>query len=226
MHAYPHPLWTVLALVLAVTCTSSAFAQVNVVTSRYNNQRTGVNSQETVLSPQNVNPSSFGKLFSQAVDGYVYAQPLYVANLSISNKGVHNVVFVATEHDSVYAFDADSNTGSNAQALWQTSFLSTGVTSVPSSALNTTDIIPEIGITSTPVIDLSSNTIYVVAETLENGANFVKRLHALDITTGAEQPGQSRDHHGICTRNRTGKQRWNLKLECSMADESRRTAAI
>ncbi len=173
----------------ASTCTSSTFAQVNVLTSRYNTERTGVNSQETVLTPQNVNPSGFGKLFSQAVDGYVYAQPLYVANLNISTKGAHNVVFVATEHDSVYAFDADSNTGPNAQPLWKTSFLSSGVTSVPSSALGTTDIIPEIGITSTPVIDLSSNTIYVVAETLENGANFVKRLHALDITTGAEQPG-------------------------------------
>jgi chitobiase/beta-hexosaminidase-like protein len=179
----------VVALTLILLCGRATFAQVNVTTSYYNNQRTGVNSQETILTPQNVNPNSFGKLFSQVVDGSVYAQPLYVANVVIPNKGTHNVVYVATEHDTVYAFDADDNTGPNAQPLWRTSFLSSTISSVPSTNLGTTDIIPEIGITSTPVIDLSSNTIYVVAETLENGSNYVKRLHALDITTGAEKAG-------------------------------------
>src|SRR6516162_3533361 len=176
------------ALLMAAIPTA---AQVNVTTSRGNNQRTNVNTNETVLTPVNVNSTSFGKLFSQSVDGYVYAQPLYVSNVSIGGV-VHNVVYVATEHDSVYAFDADSKTGVNSQPLWHTSFLSSGVTSVPNGSLpsGSTDINPEIGITGTPVIDLSTNTMYVAAETLENnGTSFVKKLHALDITTGADKPG-------------------------------------
>jgi len=167
----------------------SATGQVNLTTSRYNNQRTSVNANETILTTSNVNSTDFGKVFSQSVDGYVFAQPLYVSGLTI-NGGVHNVVYVATEHDGVYAFDADSNTGSNAQPLWYTSFLSSGVTTVPSADLSCSDILPEYGITGTPVIDLSTSTLYVVAETLENsGASFVKRIHALDITTGLEKPG-------------------------------------
>src|SRR5258708_1910328 len=86
-------------------------AQVSVTTYRYDNSRSGVNSQENLLSPFNVNASQFGKQFSQSVDGYVFAQPLYVPNLSLPGKGTHNVIFVATENDSVYAFDADSNQG-------------------------------------------------------------------------------------------------------------------
>jgi hypothetical protein len=168
-------------------------AQVNLTTSRYNSQRTGVNNSETILTPSNVNSTSFGKLFSQAVDGYVYAQPLYLSNVTIGG-AAHNVVFVATQHDSVYAFDADSNTGPNAQPLWHTSFLSSGVTPVPSGMLPpgtaNTDIIPEVGITGTPVIDLERRILYVVSETLEDGGvSFVKKLHALDITTGAEMSG-------------------------------------
>ena len=161
---------------------------LSVITYQYNNQRTGVNGNETILAPSNVNPTNFGKLFSQSVDGYVYAQPLYVPNLTI-NGITHNVVFVATEHDSVYAFDADSNSGANANPLWHTSFLSNGVTTVP-IYLKCNDINPEYDITGTPVIDLSTNTLYAVAETLENnGTSYVKKLHALDITTGAEKPG-------------------------------------
>src|SRR5262249_43474172 len=111
------------------------------------------------------------------------------------NGAVHNVVYVATEHDSVYAFDADSNTGANALPLWHTSFLSSSETSVPSANLGCSDIHPEYGITGTPVIDLSTNTLYVVSETFENGmppslnSAYLKKLHALDITTGAEKPG-------------------------------------
>ena len=116
------------------------------------------------------------------------AQPLYAPNLTI-NGVAHNVVFVATEHDSVYALDADSNLGANANPLWHTSFLSSGVTTVPIYP-NCNDVYPEYGITGTPVTDLSTNTLYAVAETLENnGTSYVKKLHALDITTGAEKPG-------------------------------------
>ena len=165
-------------------------AQISVTTSMYNNQRTGVNGNESLLTPANVNTANFGKLFSHTVDGFVYAQPLYVPNVSIGGAS-HNVVYVATQHDSVYAFDADSNAGANAQPLWHTSFLSPGVTTVPSDAthLNCTDIYPEYGISSTPVIDLATNTMYVVAKTLANDVTYDMTLHALDITSGAEKPG-------------------------------------
>ena len=187
----PFSSWSVCAFAaILLTATIPTAAQVNVTTSQYNNQRASVNSNESILTPANVNSTSFGKLFSQSVDGYIFGQPLYVSNVRIGG-GVHNVVYVATEHDSVYAFDADSNTGANTQPLWHTSFLSSGVTTVNSAfQLGCTDIIPEYGITGTPVIDLSTNTLYAVAETLENnGTSYAKRLHALDITTGAEKPG-------------------------------------
>ena len=160
-------------------------AQVSVLTYQYDTTRAGVNSRERILTPANVNSKRFGKLFAVGVDGYIYGQPLYLPDVSIAG-GTHNVVFVATEHDSVYAFDADSP-----QLLWQVSFLdpANGVTSVPTSDVNCeVQISPEIGITSTPVIDAASNTIYVVAMTKENGSYF-HRLHALDVATGAERPG-------------------------------------
>ena len=143
-----------LAFILLIGAIPAA-AQVNVTTSRYNNQRTGVNNTESILTPANVNSTSFGKLFSQPVDGYIHAQPLYVSKVTIGGV-VHNVVYVATEHDSVYAFDADSNTGANGQALWHTSLLSSGETTVSPSNLSCLDIYPEYGITGTPVIDPST----------------------------------------------------------------------
>jgi len=144
-----------LAFILLIGAIPAA-AQVNVTTSRYNNQRTGVNNTESILTPANVNSTSFGKLFSQPVDGYIFAQPLYVSNVTIGGV-VHNVVYVATEHDSVYAFDADSNTRAGTQGpLWHTSFLSSGVTTVSPSNLSCLDIYPEYGITGTPVIDPST----------------------------------------------------------------------
>jgi uncharacterized protein (TIGR03437 family) len=158
------------------------FAQVNVTTYQYNNARNGTNPSETILSPANVNSTQFGKLFSNPLDGEAYGQPLSMANLTVGG-GTHNVVFVATEHDSVYAFDAD-----NGQTLWHTSFLINGATTVPYTDVDCSQIEPEIGITSTPVIDASAGTIFVVAMTKEGG-NYVHRLHALDVTTGAEKSG-------------------------------------
>lgn len=167
-------------------------AQVSVTTWRNDIGRTGQNLYETILNTSDVNVTQFGKLFSQAVDGYVYAQPLYLPKVMIGGQS-HNVVYVATEHDSVYAFDADNNGGSNANPLWHASMLSTlhgaaaGATTV-SSDLVGTDIVPEVGITGTPVIDPSSGTLYVVSKTLE-GVAFIQRLHALDVTSGAEKFG-------------------------------------
>ncbi len=167
----------------------------NVLTWRYDNTHQGQNTQETVLTPTNVNTNTFGKLFSQAVDGQVYAQPLYVANLTI-NGATHNVIFIADEHDTVYAFDADSNGGANSAPLWQASMISTahgaasGATTVPYTDVQSGvgDIHPEIGITSTPVIDLNTNTLFVLAKSKENG-NYYQRLHALNILNGNEQSG-------------------------------------
>lgn len=146
--------------------------------------RSGVNLQEYALTSATVKASTFGKLFSRAVDGQIYAQPLFVSNLTI-NSVKRNVVFVATEHSSVYAFDADGRTSS---PLWKRSFInpSIGITTIakPSNAL----ISPEISISSTPVIDKSTSTLYVAVSTRENG-NIVHRLHALSLTSGAEKFG-------------------------------------
>lgn len=173
----------------ALAAWQAGWAQVSVTTYHNDIARTGQNLNETILTPANVNPNGFGLLFVKPVDGYVYAQTLYVPNVSIGGQ-THNVVFVATENDSVYAFDADSAAGANASPLWQVSFISPpSVTTVDSvNDIECTDLVPQIGITGTPVIDPSAGTLYVVANTKENGV-FFQRLHALDITTGNEKFG-------------------------------------
>ena len=178
------------APLLFVACfLSPASAQVNVLMNHNDVARTGANTSETFLTPTNVNPTQFGLLFSQSVDGYIVGQPLYMQGVSIPGQGTYNVVFVATLNDTVYAFDAQTP---GAPPLWKTSFANpaAGVTAVPISdqACGNTTRWPQIGIAGSPVIDSSSGTLYVVAKTLENGA-FVHRLHALDITTGLEKFG-------------------------------------
>jgi hypothetical protein len=160
-------------------------SQTNVLTFHNDNAHTGQNLTETILTPANVNAADFGKLLDLPVDGKVDAQPLYVSGLQIPNSGSHNVVFAATEHDSVYAFDANDGT-----KLWQVSLLKSGET--PSDARNCNQVVPEIGITATPVIDLRAGpggTIYLVAMSKDGAGNYHQRLHALNLQTGAEQFG-------------------------------------
>ena len=182
-------LWTAL-----IATAAPAAAQNSVLTYQYDNSRAGFNPAELALSKSNVNPTQFGKLFSYHTDGQIYGQPLYLPGVRIPGKGLHNAIYSVTEHDSVYAFDADTNAGANSAPLWQVSFLNAaaGVTSVPASDTGCGQIAPEIGITSTPVIDPRAGTIYVVAmtkETSNGSASYVHRLHALDVTNGAERPG-------------------------------------
>jgi hypothetical protein len=154
----------------------------NVLTYHNNNSRTGLNSSETTLTLTNVNVSSFGKLFELTVDGLVDAEPLYLSSVPV--QGVtHNVLIVATENDSVYAFDADSGA-----QLWQITTLEAGET--PSDDRGCSQVTPEIGITSTPVISRpagSNGVIYVVAMSKDSSGNYYQRLHALDATSGAEK---------------------------------------
>ncbi len=151
------------------------------MTWHVDNGRSGLNNKETALSPGNVSAKSFGKLFSYLVDGYAYAEPLLMSNVTI-NGAVHNVVYVATERDSVYAFDADSYGGGT--PLWQVSLLKSGET-----PLTGAQIVPNQGITSTPVIDPAAKTIYVVSAQRSSASGSTYRLNALDITTGAQKFG-------------------------------------
>jgi hypothetical protein len=164
--------------------------QTPVTTWHYDNAGTSANTTEFLLTPSNVNSRTFGKLFTQPVDGYIIGHPLYLPGINIPGQGIHNVVYVATMHDSVYAFDANSATAS---PLWVTSILSyspAGATAVPATvkknAANNAWI--ENGIISTPVIDPATGTLYLVAETYESGL-VVHRLHALDVSTGQEKLG-------------------------------------
>jgi len=164
---------------------------MNVLTWHDDIFRSGDNLNETILTPANVNPAQFGKIFSYPVDGMIYAQPLYVQNVTIPGQGTHNVVYVATENDSVYAFDGDS-AKSNPNPLWHVNFTNPpNVIPVPcADNFRNCNVFPIIGITGTPVINLHNNSLYVVARTKESSGSQVSyfiRLHVLDITTGAEK---------------------------------------
>jgi hypothetical protein len=184
------------ALAALIVCCTPTFAQnkIGIFTQQVNTGRTGLNPDEKVLTPAKVTEANFGKIFSYSVDGQVYAQPLYVYGVKIPGQGTHNAVYVVTQYDSVFAFDAD---GKQSTPLWQDSFidLAQGIGPVPCGTDGqgsdiSCGVYPLYGITGTPVIDPSTNTMYLVARTYNN-KTFVgyQTLHALDITTGAEKFG-------------------------------------
>ncbi|HLJ51601.1 MAG TPA: hypothetical protein VKU01_36595 [Bryobacteraceae bacterium] len=172
-------------LVVSLAVVLSLDAQVNVLTWHNDNARTGQNLNETILTPATVDSSTFGKLFVIPVDGKVDAQPLYVPSVAVPNKGTHNVLYVVTEHDSAYAFDADDGT-----PLWHVSLLNSGESTSDDRSCG--QVTPEIGITSTPVIDVrigSHGVMYVVSMSKDASGSYHQRLHALDLITGGEQLG-------------------------------------
>ena len=187
---------------VSATVTFGVTDLAGVFTYHNNLSRDGSNPREYALTPSNVTTTTFGKLFSCTVDGAIYAQPLWVANLTLG--GVQrNVVFVATQHESLYAFDADVNT-TPCTPLWHANLIdaahggSSSETSVPSGISgslvgqggNGGDIVPEVGVTGTPVIDPSTKTLYVVSKSvIVSGPTFFQRLHAIDLTTGNEKSG-------------------------------------
>jgi hypothetical protein len=177
---------------IAEALESRQMLSVDVLTWHNDAGRTGLNSAETSLTPANVNTSTFGKLFSYPVTGQVYAQPLYVSNLAIPGKGTHNVLFVVTQNNDVYALDADSNSGATGGVLWHAN-MGTAAT-MPNSFFGNRygpyhDITPQVGITSTPVIDRATNTLYLDAFTNDvPGQNaYSHHIHALDLGTGADK---------------------------------------
>ena len=170
-------------LLLPCFAASLAQAQVNVTTYHNDNARTGQNLQESILTPANVNSRQFGKLFAVALDGYVYAQPLYLAEVRIG-ASAHNVVYLETENDSVYAIDADSGT-----IYARVGLIPAGGSTVSSADLNCGDLVPQVGITGTPVIDSTSGTLYLIAKSKTASGSIVQYLHALDVSTLAEKFG-------------------------------------
>jgi hypothetical protein len=164
-------------------------ARADALTYKYNNARDGANTNETILTPANVNVGTFARLFSYTVDGYLYAQPLYVSHVQIPGQGTHNVVFVATENDTIYAFDADSNLGPNGGLLWKTNLGTALISTYYGVRYHHNVLNPLIGITGTPAIDTNSGTLYVdvFSGVVSNTAAGFHTLHALNITNGTEQ---------------------------------------
>ena len=200
-----------LVLVQGARLTITAAGGIDVLTHHNDAARTGQNLNETVLTPANVNMTSFGKVGFFSVDGRVDAQPLFLSGVVIAGQGTHNVLYVATEHDSVYAFDG--NTGA---VLWRVSLLGTG--EVPSDNRGCSQVTPEMGITSTPVIDRTrgpSGAIYVIAMSKDATGHYFQRLHALDVATGAELFRGREDYSGVFPGNwrRERRRRGDLRPE-------------
>ncbi len=186
--------WVLRSLLFVLTGIA-AVGQVNVTTWQADLQHTGANLNETILAPANVgSPGSFGLLFTQALDGQSYGQPLYVSSAALgkfADGSSHNVVYVATEHCSIYAFDADNNaTAQNSVPLWHASLLPAGTIPIPQSDVGSGDIQVELGITTTPVIDVSGGTLYVVSKVKkQSDSTYQQYLYALDLKTGAAKFG-------------------------------------
>jgi len=182
------------AAIAAALGWTASLAQTGVFTYHNDIGRTGQNISERILTPASASSPSFQKLFTHNVDGDVHAQPLYVPGLAVPGKGVRNVVFIATEADSIYAFDADGGTDTGSDVLWHANLIDSahggepGATPVSAVDLGCAAISPEVGITSTPVIDPIRKVLYVETFSKENGAP-LHRLHALELATGAETPG-------------------------------------
>jgi hypothetical protein len=201
---------TILAAMMTFAVSGFAQNTIGIFTSRYDNARSGQNREEPILKPSNVNATSFGKVYSYAVDGQIYAQPLWVYGVKVPGKGTHNAVYVTTQMDSVFAFDAG---GTTTTPLWQDSFidLANGIGPVPCGTDGNSDIscgvYPYYGITGTPVIDSSTNTMYLVARTYNYETKTAyQTLHALDITTGAEKFGGPEQISGSVPGNGVGSQ--------------------
>ncbi len=197
---------------ITVIALSAAAAQM--ITSQMDNARTGAYLGETTLTPRNVNAQQFGRIFTLKVDGDIYAQPLFLGGVQIPGKGKHDLLFIATEHDSVYAFDAYGNPST---PLWQTSFLNDGATTVAEEDTQCFFIRPEVGITSTPVIDTKTGTIYVLARTRVGHAisanEYHQKLHALAITTGAEKFGGPVEIHATVRGRGDGSSNGNVTFD-------------
>lgn len=198
----------IVASLFALALTGKAPAQVSITVWQVDLQHSGNNSHESILTPGNVGAQgSFGLLFSQPMDGQTYGQPLIASGVNVGGT-THNIVYVCTEHCSIYAFDGDSNTGANANPIWHDNLLPAGTVPVPQSVVNSGDISVELGITTTPVIDMSTNTIYIVSKVQRTSdTTYHHYLYALDLATGATKfnspveinttfPGSSSDSVG------------------------------
>ena len=199
----PRPIFRIISLAVFVVCVFAVSFATDVTTYHNDNARSGANTSETLLTLNNVNSSNFGKLFTVPVDAIIDAEPLYLSKVSIPGQGTHNVTYAVTENDTVYAFDADAGT-----ILWKVSLL--GPRETPSDDHGCGQISPQIGITSTPVIDRTAGangTIFVVAMSKNSSSAYFQRVHALDITTGKEEfggpvtvsakyPGSGANSHG------------------------------
>ena len=196
-------------------------ASTDVLTQHNDIARTGQNLTEKILTTTNVTSATFGKLGFYSVDGLVDAQPLYVSNVAVPSKGTHEVLIVATEHDSVYAFDADSGT-----QLWKTSMLKSGETT--SDTRNCNQVTPEIGVTATPVIDRTrgaNGVVYVAAMSKDGSGNYHQRIHALDLALGTELFSGPVDVQATLSRNRRQQPRRQRDLRSRPIRRARRAAA-